>query len=105
MSRPLGSPTLITKVRDCFFTVFEQLGGSQGLYDWANKNDQNKKAFYTMCVKLSPKEIKTENMNRTHEQFIEAIMQENKRLELSRGKPSALIEITTGNQGKTQAVT
>jgi hypothetical protein len=38
--------------------VFELLGGEQGLWAWAMKNDRNKFAFYTILLpKLIPAEI------------------------------------------------
>ena len=97
-----GCPNEITKAtRHVFNEAFLKLGGVEALVKWAHglegtcttptKGD-NMKHFYTLFAKTLPKEIKTEDMNRTHEQFIELIQMENQNKLETKGQPLELIE-------------
>ncbi len=97
MSRK-GCPNVITQVkREVFSDAFLQLGGVKGLMTWArgedHNGDSNLRHFYSLFAKTLPREIKTEVVNRTHEQFIELMLEKQK--SLIEQKPVALIEIST----------
>lgn len=111
MSRK-GIPNQITKItREVFSQAFIELGGVDRLMRWAQGYEttcteeakpatSNMKHFYTLFAKVLPKEIKIEDTNRTHEQFIELINAENKQLELTKGEPTGLIEVSSETQRK-----
>lgn len=58
--RPKGSKNKFTNLKNAFLEAFysEELGGTQGLIDWANKNNENKTHFYKFIVALLPKDLK-----------------------------------------------
>ena len=59
--RRRGSRNKITRdLKAVYMTVFEKMGGVQGLLDWARKNPD---VFYSQISKMLPKdlEIKTEH--------------------------------------------
>jgi hypothetical protein len=90
--RPLGSKDQITKVtRQVFNDAFLELGGVPALVEFAKESTTNMRHFYTLFAKVLPKEVKTEDMNRTHEQFIELMKLENEQREIDKGKPVALL--------------
>lgn len=101
MTRPLNSPNEVTRItREVFNLAFEQLGGVPALVRWANglegtcttaKNGNNLKHFYTLFAKVLPKEIKTEDVNRTHEQFVEFMKLQDDQKKLDEGKPATLL--------------
>jgi len=91
-----GCPNKITTIREKFGECFDKLGGVDALHTWAKKNP---KSFYTMYGKMASKEIKMENTNRSHEQFIELMRMEGEQRKLEEGKPSALIDVPD-NGGK-----
>ena len=112
-----GCPNEITKItRQVFSDAFVELGGVSRLMRWAQGYETtcttetkpektNLKHFYTLFAKVLPKEIKTEDMNRTHEQFIELINAENKQLELTKGEPAGLIEASAKSVENNDKVT
>ncbi|MGR3303654.1 MAG: hypothetical protein ACUZ8I_14310 [Candidatus Scalindua sp.] len=112
-----GCPNEITKVtRHVFNDAFIELGGVSRLMRWAQgyettctteaKPDKtNLKHFYTLFAKVLPKEIKTEDMNRTHEQFIELIQMENQHMLDTKGKPLELVESVPEKQENSTKVT
>ena len=92
MPRTVGAVNESTRItREVFNLAFTELGGVQRLVEWAEKDD-NLKHFYTLFAKVLPKEIKTEDQNRTHEQFIELMMMDEERKKLEEGKPAMLID-------------
>jgi len=92
MPRTVGAVNESTRItREVFNLAFTELGGVRRLVEWAEKDD-NLKHFYTLFAKVLPKEIKTEDQNRTHEQFIELMMMDEERKKLEEGKPAMLID-------------
>lgn len=95
MSRKGCQNVVSSEMRQSFYDVFARNGGTQGLYDWSNESKDNKRTFYLMCIKILPKEIKTEDLNRTHEQFIELMKLEKEHKQLTAGKPLELVEASS----------
>jgi hypothetical protein len=99
-----GAVSELTKVtREVFSEAFIHLGGAKGLIKWAKglegtcttaKNGDNMSMFYTLFAKTLPKEIKTEDLNRTHEQFIELMKEDKEHKQLTAGKPLELVEVS-----------
>lgn len=86
-----GSQNKITKItREVFNEAFQLLGGVPALVAWS-KEEGNMKHFYTLFAKVLPKEIKTEDLNRTHEQFVELMRLLDEQKKLDEGKPAALL--------------
>jgi len=93
-----------TKVsREVFSEAFIGLGGADRLIKWANglegtcttpKNGDNLKAFYTLFVKQLPKEIKTEDLNKSQENFVRYIQAQEARLKLESGTPAKMIDVS-----------
>jgi hypothetical protein len=110
-----GAVNELTKVtREVFSEAFIQLGGVPRLMKWAEglegtcttaKNGDNLKLFYTLFAKVLPKEIKTEDLNRTHEQFIELMKMDKEQKVLTAGQPLELVEVSTGTEGKGSNIT
>lgn len=55
--RPRGSANKYTNLKDAFIKVFEDLGGTQGLYDWADESKHNKALFYGWITKMLPSSV------------------------------------------------
>lgn len=90
----LNQRTLVT--REVFSDAFIQLGGVPRMLKWAQEKDKegntpNMSLFYTLFAKVLPKEIKTENLNRTHEQFIEMIRHMDTQDQIAQGRPAMLM--------------
>ena len=102
MSREVGSENAITKAtREVFTKAFFMLGGEDRLVKWANglegtcttpKNGDNLKHFYTLFVKQLPKHVKTEDVNKSQENFVKWIQAEEAKRKLEAGTPAKLIE-------------
>ena len=104
MGRPLGSENHITRVtRDVFSQAFLEIGGVSALVKWARGltgtcttlkagDKDNLKDFYKLFAKTLPKEIKTEDVNKTQENFVKWIQAEEERLRIEKGTPVKLIE-------------
>lgn len=58
--RNKGSKNKFTTLKQAFLDAFEKLGGYQGLYKWAEKNDRTKAHFYQMIAKMLPSNIDIE---------------------------------------------
>lgn len=50
-------PRKFTTLRQAFIDVFEMMGGAQGLYEFATRNQHNRKYFYGWIVKMLPREV------------------------------------------------
>ncbi len=97
-----GTETEHTKVnREVFSKAFLELGGIDALVKWAKgltgtctvpKNGDNLKHFYKLFAKTLPKEIKTEDINKTQENFVKWIQAEEEKLRLEEGRPNKLID-------------
>jgi len=55
--RPKGSANKFTDLKNAFLQVFDKLGGVDGFFEWASKNNINKTQFYHMITKLLPKTV------------------------------------------------
>ena len=56
--RPAGSLNKTTKTaREAFQLAFDQLGGYEGLVNWALESQANKTAFYNLYGRLIPVEV------------------------------------------------
>ena len=95
-------PKEATRVtRKVFSEAFIGLGGVDRLIQWAKglegtcatpQNGDNMKEFYKLFAKTLPKEIKTEDVNKTQENFVKWIQAEEERLRIEKGTPAKLIE-------------
>ena len=103
MPRTPGSENEITKAtREVFTKAFFMLGGEDRLARWAEgyettcttekKNGNNLKQFYTLFAKTLPKHVKTEDINKSQENFVKWIQAEEERLRLEAGQPHKLID-------------
>ena len=97
MSRA-GCPNILTKgIREQFNIVFALHGGATGLYNWTLKDESNLKAFYLMYAKMVPKELKIEDANRTHEQFIKLTQAQEEQRRIDKGTPVKMIDVSAEN--------
>lgn len=55
--RPKGSKNRFTSLKQSFLEAFEELGGTEGLTEWAKKN---KGMFYQMLAKMLPKTVESD---------------------------------------------
>lgn len=55
--RPSGAQNKFTTLKDSFLGVFERLGGTDGLLEWAKKNKRNQAEFYRMVTKMLPANV------------------------------------------------
>ena len=59
--RPVGSRNKIPgDLRADLMTVFERLGGVEGMVAWANESNANKGQFYKMLTSIIPKQLEAE---------------------------------------------
>ena len=56
--RPKGAKDRIShNIKENFEAVFEKLGGVDGFFEWAGKNNQTQSAFYQMYSKMLPANV------------------------------------------------
>jgi len=56
--RPKGAKNKIPKsLKESFLEVYEMLGGTKGLYQWASKSEKNRAIYYQIVSKLLPQEL------------------------------------------------
>jgi hypothetical protein len=56
--RPMGSKNRVpANLRNDLITVYEQLGGIEGMRDWAKKNDRNRTVFYKILASTLPRQV------------------------------------------------
>lgn len=69
--RKKGTPNkTTTDLRADLMEVYNKLGGVQGMFEWALKDDANSKMFYSQIMpKLLPREIKAEVDQTTRQIF------------------------------------
>jgi hypothetical protein len=61
--RPKGSKNKISgSLQNDLKSVYDRLGGLDGLYKWSKKSEENQSKFYNWCIQLLPKSI---NLNQT----------------------------------------
>ena len=58
--RPKGSKNKFTTLKQAFLDAFEELGGVEGLVEWAEKNSHTKEQFYKMITKMLPTHVTDE---------------------------------------------
>lgn len=98
-----GQLNRITTAHNLVFSeAFDLLGGVDGLIKWAQglegtctipKDGNNLALFYTLFAKRLPKHQINEDLNRSHEQFIELMKIENQQRLETAGQPVGLIEV------------
>ena len=52
--RKKGTPNKFSNLKEAFLRVFDELGGWQGLFDWAKRSPRNKTEFYKIIAKMLP---------------------------------------------------
>ncbi len=57
---PKGLKQRSTEIKEAFFDAFEKTGGVKKLIKYVNKNDLNRKEFYSFLIRLLPKEVELE---------------------------------------------
>lgn len=56
--RPRGVVNKVTaSVKECITKAFDDLGGVDGLVEWAQSSDKNRAAFYQTWGRLAPREV------------------------------------------------
>ena len=57
--RPKGVPNKVSRqVKENIISVFEELGGREGMVAWALSDERNRTEFYRMYTKMAPIEQK-----------------------------------------------
>ncbi len=52
-----GTLNRFTTLKQAFLEAFEDLGGTKGLTEWAKRDDDNLKVFYTLLARMLPREV------------------------------------------------
>lgn len=56
--RPKGVQNKLTRsAKEAFALAFDELGGYEGLVDWANSNPMNRTEFYKLYARLIPMDV------------------------------------------------
>lgn len=56
--RPVGSRNKVpANLRNDLMTVYEQLGGIEGMREWAKKSDRNRTVFYKILASTLPRQL------------------------------------------------
>lgn len=56
--RKEGVPNKLTRTaKEAFQLAFDELGGWEGLAQWASKDPENRKVFYSLYARLIPTDI------------------------------------------------
>ena len=56
--RPKGATNLTTRTaKEAFQLAFDKLGGWEGLAQWASKDPENRKVFYSLYARLIPTDV------------------------------------------------
>ncbi len=55
--RPKGSKNRFTTLKQAFLNAFVNLGGEEGLTEWAKRNRVSKSEFYKLVTKMLPREV------------------------------------------------
>jgi len=55
--RPQGSKNKYTNLKNVFLQVFEEIGGADGLKEWAKESKYNKRLFYQWLTRMLPTSI------------------------------------------------
>ena len=58
--RTKGSKNKFTSLKDSFLEVYQMLGGTEGLCEWAEDSKANKKTFYQMICRMLPTNVSGE---------------------------------------------
>ena len=58
--RTAGTPNKMTATaKEAFQTAFDELGGTEGLAEWAKSGPKQKEVFYTLYARLIPTDLTT----------------------------------------------
>jgi hypothetical protein len=62
--RPKGCPNKFTSLKESVLEVYQRMGGTQALFDWASKSDRNRHDFFAWMLSMLPKDqvLKIEEM-------------------------------------------
>jgi hypothetical protein len=62
--RPKGCPNKFTNLKESVLEVYQRMGGTQALFDWASKSDRNRHDFFAWMLSMLPKDqvLKIEEM-------------------------------------------
>ena len=52
--KPPGTKAKFTNLKAAFLSVFNKLGGAEGLFDWATESKRNRALFYQWLTKMLP---------------------------------------------------
>ena len=56
--KPKGATNHLTRTaKEAFQLAFDQLGGWEGLAQWATKDPENRKTFYSLYARLIPTDV------------------------------------------------
>ncbi len=90
-----GTTNKITTIREQFGECFERLGGIDALEQFGRENP---KLFYNMYSKMAEKSLKIETRDRTHEAFIELMLNKQQQRIESKGQPVSLLEVVKAKE-------
>jgi hypothetical protein len=79
-------------IRQDFHDVFDAVGGVEGMRQWVWSDIKNRKVFYQMYAKMVTKEVVTEDKNKSHDQFVKWIQEQEAEEKKEIGVPLKLIE-------------
>lgn len=54
--RPKGCTNKFTTLKASVLEVYERMGGTQALFDWATKSDRNRHDFFAWMLSMLPKD-------------------------------------------------
>ena len=102
--RPKGSQNRFTSLKEAFVEAFEQIGGLDGLVEWAKK-EKNRGLYYRILASLFPKQVavsaRMEQMNslsKLSEEELMAIIRKGEKL------AAEVIETTFTESQETKAI-
>ena len=61
--KPKGVVCKFTTLKAAFLSVFERMGGEDGLLEWVNASNHNKAAFYQWITKMLPADVNVGNVS------------------------------------------
>jgi len=54
--RPKGVKNKFTSLKQSVLDAFQSMGGTEGLIEWANKSDRNRRDFFAWAFSMLPKD-------------------------------------------------
>ncbi len=55
--KPKGAISRFTSMKQCFVSVFQELGGTEALLEWVKASTKNRRDFYGWVARLLPADI------------------------------------------------